>query len=109
MSVFLIDNSFTDELKHAFNLSKPKIIFTSKVALKNVIQASSSLPYIQKIILINSEDLQISNLNYFLENFSKNEFNVYENAKKSVNIREKSTIIFLSSGTTGKPKGEMFF
>lgn len=98
----------TGELKHAFDLSKPKVIFTSSLSIKNVLGACRRLDYVKKIILIDEEtskDSKVMSLNDFVEKYSKNNFDVFEYVQKPVNLAEQSSVIFQSSGTTGASKG----
>lgn len=41
-----------------------------------------------------------------INNFSNIEFDIFNYVKREVNKKEQSAMIFLSSGTTGKPKGQ---
>lgn len=97
--------NFPGELKHAFELSKPKIVFVSKEALKNVSAVCKNLPHVKKIILIDGKSPGIISIDEFMEKHSNNSFNVEEYVQKKVDLVEKTAVIFLSSGTTGAPKG----
>lgn len=99
-------NYFIGELRHAFDVSKPKIVFVSKATEKNVTAVCANLPYVQKIISIDGEtNDKVTSLNEFIKIHSQNDFNVLEFVRKSVDLRSQSAVIFLSSGTTGNPKG----
>ena len=66
----------------------------------------ATLPYVQKIISIDGEtNDKVTSLNEFIKIYSHNDFNVHEYVRKSVNLSAQSAVIFLSSGTTGNPKG----
>lgn len=96
------------EIRHALNLSKPKIIFVCNAASKIISNLCDNLSYVQKIVNIDENATTRSkhvNFSEFLKNQSGS-FNVYENVEMPVNFRKQSAVIFLSSGTTGLPKGK---
>lgn len=93
-------------MRHAFDVSNPKIVFVSKETVKNVAAVCADLSYVQKIIIIDGKtDNKVTSLNDFIELNSRIDFDVYEHVKKSVKLSAQSAVIFLSSGTTGNPKG----
>lgn len=95
------------EIRHALDLSKPKIIFVSSAAAKTVTAVCENLSFVQKIVHIDKNAEKGSKYLSF-DDFLKMQtgsFNVYEHVKKAINLRAQSAVIFLSSGTTGSPKG----
>lgn len=91
------------ELIHAFNLSKPKFIFTSGSTSKTVLSAVKLLSYVEKIILFDDDDedyidtpLTITHLRDFTKNVHKVKFE-----PKAVDILSTICLIMCSSGTTG--------
>lgn len=106
-----INHNYTDlETTHALNISKPKIIFCSKaVAQKYVFLKNSTLPYIERIVVIDSDDkvYGAETLNSFINTSLKgypmmNRFPVAE-----FDPDEQVVFLMCSSGTTGLPKGVM--
>lgn len=95
------------ELKHALQLSKPKVIFASLNAIKNVSSVCKELPFVKFLILLDEQNLN-ENFNFhdFIDANSKNSFDVHQYVKCKVNTKDKTSVIFLSSGTTGLPKGK---
>lgn len=98
---------FLGELKHALQLSKPKVIFASSAALKNVISACKELSFVKYLIHLDEQNMKenLNNFRGFINTHSKNSFDVYQHVKCKVNTKDKTSVIFLSSGTTGLPKG----
>ena len=103
----MINVLFLGELKHALQLSKPKVIFASSAALKNVLSASKKLPFVKHLIILDEKNLNGNFINFqeFINVNSNNSFDVYQHVKCKVNTKDKTSVIFLSSGTTGLPKG----
>lgn len=84
------------------------MVFASSLSIKNVLAACEGLDYVKEIILIDGESINGSNvksLKYLIEENSKNNFDVMEYVKRPINLVEQSSVIFMSSGTTGAPKG----
>jgi acyl-coenzyme A synthetase/AMP-(fatty) acid ligase len=81
------------------------------VAAKTINAVCENLSFVHKIVNIDGNATNGSkHLNF--DDFLKKQtgsFNVYENVKKAVNLRNQSAVIFLSSGTTGNPKGKFYF
>ncbi|KAL7044572.1 hypothetical protein ACKWTF_001977 [Chironomus riparius] len=103
-----INVTYTErELKHALQLSKPKVIFASSAALKNVISACKELSFVKYLIHLDEQNMKenLNNFRGFINTHSKNSFDVYQHVKCKVNTKDKTSVIFLSSGTTGLPKG----
>lgn len=93
------------EMAHAFNLSKPKVIFMSSFASDKVVNVAQTLSFVQKVVLFDDENPYgpaVVLLNDFIspESIQNISFSpITSNKKKSV------AIILCSSGTTGLPKG----
>lgn len=91
------------EMIHTFNLSKPKIIFTSPFASEKVVNVAKSLSFVKKIVLIDTENPfgeAVSLFEEFLKATPSTAFTLTPaNKSKAVSI------ILCSSGTTGLPKG----
>lgn len=96
---------FLGELKHALQLSKPKVIFASSVAIKNVIAACKELSFVKYLILLDDKNGNIITFCEFINANSKNPFDVTQYVKRKINTKDQTSVIFLSSGTTGLPKG----
>ncbi|XP_070499653.1 luciferin 4-monooxygenase-like [Chironomus tepperi] len=102
-----INVTYTErELKHALQLSKPKVIFASSFAIKTVISACKELQFVKYLILLDGQSLSENYISYqeFI-NAQSDSFDVYQHVKRKVNTKDQTTVIFLSSGTTGLPKG----
>lgn len=93
-------------MSHALSLSRPKIVFTSAVAVKLVLFVCKKLDFVEKIVFFDgkSNNYGIS-LNDFVKKFEDKNFNVEANVSKKVNIKDQVCFIMMSSGTTGVPKG----
>lgn len=95
------------ELKHSLDISKPKYVFISEAAKGNL-EVVKSLSYVELIILIDGEDAednkQIS-LRNFIAKYGNTNFDVEKFVQQPINIFEQTAVIFMSSGTTGLPKG----
>lgn len=104
----MINVLFLGELKHALQLSKPKVIFASLNAIKNVTSVCKQLPFVKYVILLDEQKLSENCIKFhdFIDANSKNSFDVYQYVKCKVNTKDKTSVIFLSSGTTGLPKGK---
>jgi long-subunit acyl-CoA synthetase (AMP-forming) len=93
------------EMAHAFNLSKPKVIFMSPFASEKVVRVANSLNFLQALVLIDEENSFGSDVTLF------NDF-VYSPAARSfvfnpkaVKKTETVSVVLCSSGTTGLAKG----
>ena len=93
------------EMDHAFNLSKPKIIFMSPFASQKVVDVAKKLSYVQKIVLMEEENpfgKSVVLFDEFLASGENENFSLVP-----VNKSKTVSIILCSSGTTGLPKGVM--
>lgn len=94
------------ELEHAFNLSKPKIIFASHSTIEKVSNVVKSLSYVKKLILIDDgpsrESEGITRMKHFTnpKTLQQVYFEPYP-----VDKLTSICLILCSSGTTGLPKG----
>jgi acyl-CoA synthetase (AMP-forming)/AMP-acid ligase II len=93
------------ELKHGFELSKPKVIFVSESAAQTLINLQKSLSFIKQIILFDNHSTHTITLKSFIASNSQESFDVYKQVKRPVDMRTQTAVIFLSSGTTGVAKG----
>lgn len=88
------------------------MVIASTQSIKNVAAVCKNLPFIEKIFVIDGETIKgskVMSLRDLIANYSKTNFNVFEFVKNPVKLHEQSAVVFLSSGTTGTPKGEMNF
>ncbi|XP_053681935.1 uncharacterized protein LOC128732670 [Sabethes cyaneus] len=102
-----INLTYTErEMEHAFNLSKPKIIFASPFSADRVVAAARKTKHIERIVLFGEENPfgnDVILYNDFQSSVSfVNPLNFYI---PPVNIDEHVALIMCSSGTTGLPKG----
>lgn len=92
------------------DISKPKYVFISEAAKGNL-EVIKSLSYVELIILIDGEEVadkkQIS-LRNFMEKYGRSNFDVEKFVQLPISLFEQTAVIFMSSGTTGLPKGEKF-
>lgn len=89
-------------MTHAFNLSKPKIIFTSPFAAEKATHVAQSLNFVQKLVLFDTENpfgSAVTLFNDFLSRAAPSPF-----SPMPVNKSNAVSIILCSSGTTGLPK-----
>ncbi|KAG5668822.1 hypothetical protein PVAND_016745 [Polypedilum vanderplanki] len=104
-----VNTTYTErELKHSLDISRPKFMFVSKVC-ENKISLLKKLSYIKRIILLDNNDTdentKIIPYKKFINKFETTSFDVEKYASQKVNLSEQVALIFMSSGTTGLPKG----
>lgn len=95
-----------NELKHAFNLSKPKFIFVSNATIEKVSNVVKSLNYVKKLIIIDDEPINNVEGVTTLRDFTNTK--LLKNVTFEPQAVDKVKTICLmvcSSGTTGLPKG----
>ena len=99
--------SFSGELEHALNISKPKFVFVSPFFAKQMIEVCKKLKYVQNVILIEGKGIDTFTLSLpeLLNKHDKNDFDVQKQVGKKVDIYNQTALIMCSSGTTGLPKG----
>lgn len=87
-------------MKHAFDITEPKVVFASKSVLDAVINAEYNLR--RKNIIVFGEDCDgTTNFTKFLET---GDANIEKLTKITFDPIEHTALILLSSGTTGLPK-----
>ncbi|KAG5683588.1 hypothetical protein PVAND_012861 [Polypedilum vanderplanki] len=99
-------NYVKNDLSHAFNISKPTLIFSTTSAIKNVISTCKDLDYVKQIISIDEiNSTELLSLSAFIQKFSFPFFNINSIISTKVDLKLQTAIIFLSSGTTSVAKG----
>lgn len=96
------------ELKHSLDLSEPRLLFVSSIALENIQEIIRELPYVEKVIYldgISSADKNFISLNELMTKYEEKTFDLEKYVQQPINIRDQTSMIFLSSGTTGFSKG----
>nr|XP_016944460.1 4-coumarate--CoA ligase 1 [Drosophila suzukii] len=94
------------EVDHAINLSKPKIIFASKITVDRVAKAASKNKFVKGIIAFNGGSKKFNNVYDFKELMDNDKFKTKpEFLGPAANKNDDVTLIVCSSGTTGLPKG----
>ncbi|EDX14173.1 4-coumarate--CoA ligase 1 [Drosophila simulans] len=94
------------EVDHAINLSKPKIIFASKITIDRVAKVASKNKFVKGIIALSGTSKNFKNI-YDLKELMENEkFKSQPDfTSPAANKDEDVSLIVCSSGTTGLPKG----
>lgn len=87
------------------NLTKPKVVFCNSSVIDKFRRIRNQISYVKKIILIdtNKSEEDAVSMNTFINNHKK----LGVNFKPLHFDNSKTSIIFMSSGTTGFPKGVM--
>lgn len=94
------------ELLHVFNISKPKVIFISKLVHEKMDKLVKKLSWTLKLILLyDMENAEIPNISNLISKISDNKLINFQLPKIKKN--EHISIIACSSGTTGLSKGVM--
>ena len=96
--------SFSDELIHALEISRPSAIFCSEATLGRYLSILKSLSYIKNIIQLNGTPVE-SDITAYSSVMVETDAREYEPA--AVQGWEDVVFILYSSGTTGLPKGVM--
>ncbi|KAL9894754.1 luciferin 4-monooxygenase isoform 1-T5 [Glossina fuscipes fuscipes] len=93
------------EMHHGINLSKPKVIFCSKITAERIANVAKKNAFVKKIISFHSQKStsDILSFNELMDSISIPSNNTFE--YEPVNKNEDVTLIVCSSGTTGLPKG----
>lgn len=94
-------------MKHALELSKPKLVFVSPYAAKKTVAVCKQLDFVKNVIIIGGKTIDkfTISLEDFLKKYQKVDFEVEELTAKKVDIHDQVALIMCSSGTTGMPKG----
>ena len=96
-------------MRHTFDTTLPKFVFISSVT-KGVVPALKNYNYVEKIILVdveNVDDGKVISLNNFIKKYGNIEINIEELVRQPVDLYDQVAVIFMSSGTTGFPKGKI--
>ncbi|XP_017015886.1 luciferin 4-monooxygenase [Drosophila takahashii] len=94
------------EVDHAINLSKPKIIFASKITIDRVAKAASKNKFVKGIIAFGGNSKYFKNIYDFKELMDNDKFKTQPDfTSPAANKDEDVSLIVCSSGTTGLPKG----
>ncbi|KAH8292348.1 hypothetical protein KR054_008611 [Drosophila jambulina] len=94
------------EVDHAINLSRPKIIFASKLTLGRVAKVASKKKFVKGIIAISGSSTNFKDIHSLKELMDNDKFKTQsEFTSPLANKDEDVALIVCSSGTTGLPKG----
>ena len=97
----------TGELEHTLNITKPTYVFISSSA-KEVIPKLKQFNYVKRVILLdddNVDDEKLISFKTFLSKYGDTNFDVERFVRQPVKLFDQVAMIFMSSGTTGLPKG----
>ncbi|XP_033162917.1 4-coumarate--CoA ligase 1 [Drosophila mauritiana] len=94
------------EVDHAINLSKPKIIFASKITIDRVAKVASKNKFVKGIIALSGTSKNFKNIYDLKELMENDKFKTQPDfTSPAANKDEDVSLIVCSSGTTGLPKG----
>lgn len=103
--ILLTTFATTGEVHHAINLSKPKVIFASKMTIERIAKVAKNNSFVKKIIALGSTSpsANIYTLSQLMESKKIPSQDTFE--CRVANKRDDVALIVCSSGTTGMPKG----
>lgn len=90
------------------DISRPKFVFVSKIASDTVIPVVTKLNFIKRIILLDEDSVdegKVISFKNFVRKFENTNYDVEKLIHTPVNLDQQGAVIFMSSGTTGLPKG----
>ncbi|EDW98995.1 4-coumarate--CoA ligase 1 [Drosophila yakuba] len=94
------------EVDHAINLSKPKIIFASKITVDRVAKVASKNKFVKGVIALSGTSKNFKNIYDFNELMDNDKFKTQPDfTSPAANKDADVSLIVCSSGTTGLPKG----
>ncbi|KAF5305716.1 hypothetical protein FQR65_LT21021 [Abscondita terminalis] len=96
------------EFKHVSNISKPKIIFCSKLHQNTLAETIKETKLNSRIIVLDTEEIEdetYDSLSGFISKNLDESFEIYKFKPINVDTNKQVAFIVYSSGTTGLPKG----
>ncbi|XP_062125976.1 uncharacterized protein LOC133838767 [Drosophila sulfurigaster albostrigata] len=94
------------EVDHAINLSKPKVIFASKITVDRVAKVAKNNKFVKAIIALSGNSTNHPNVQLFTDLMNNDKFKTTPDfTSPTANKEEDVSLIVCSSGTTGLPKG----
>lgn len=94
------------EVDHAINLSKPKIMFASKMTIDRIAKVSKNNKFVKGIIALSGTTTNHPNVYSFTEIMESKKYITKDDFQSpKSNKAEDVALIVCSSGTTGLPKG----
>ncbi|EDV93039.1 4-coumarate--CoA ligase 1-like [Drosophila grimshawi] len=94
------------EVDHAINLSRPKIIFASKITMDCIVRVAKKNKFVKGIIAISGSTSNLPNVHSLLDLMSNDKYKTKPDfTSPQANKADDVVLIVCSSGTTGLPKG----
>lgn len=99
-----LDVYLSGELLHAFDLSKPKLVFVSPFVAKKIIDVCRQLKFVQHVVLIDGQPIDdfVISASDLVKTHKSIRFHVDDFVCEEVDVRDQVAMIFCSSGTTGE-------